>query len=170
MIKFRLGQREFIRYDSVKWENLIDNFDNEKKVTYKVIMVGRYSKQMEKHEPFIRSYIKRLIKDLKKGYVYENPPGHQDDTEYLARLSYESPEGFLVYSKNIAGDDRLCYIIYPPIELEDSYLVYVEVYSCAGHLRFWDYKEYWSPFPEESRKILEEIKQWRIKKGYPPIN
>lgn len=170
MIKFR--QKEFVYYDPKEWDQLID-LDPDKKKFYNITVSDKIIPN-----PLYKSKIKRLKKDLREGWVYKDSPGNSDDTEYLYQISDERyPGGFLVYSKNIAGDDRFCYIIYPPQlaefeskngEVEEIYIVEVFVYSYTEHRRP-DGGLYWSPFPEEMRKIKQEINQWRRKRNLPEI-
>ena len=176
MIKFR--QKEFIRYQPKEWDDIL-NLDRTKR---KIIDLTFDSNKIG--GGIYKNKIKRLKKDILDGYIYNNSPGNDsDDTEYLYQISDERiPNGFLIYSKNIAGDDRLCYTIYPPVSAdipkidevtenevtEEVYIIHVHIYSCKGHKRP-DGGDYWSPDPIEMRKIKQEINQWRKKRGLQEI-
>lgn len=177
MIKFRLAQKEFIRYPSKEWDDIVQIDRNIEK-----IIDIEYAKNLISNTLY-KSKINRIKQDIKAKWIYKDSPGHpEDDTEYLYEISEERQGGYLVYSKNIAGDDRFSYIIYQPelttlINTDEHgnkvevkvYIIPVYVYSYSEHKRP-DGGLYWSPFPEEREKIRREIDRWRAKKNLPPID
>ena len=137
----------------------------------KVIKSPKFQNQRNKNTFLDKQIVKRYIEDLEdpeNNYLTENHYP-DDDTEYLDQLSDPRPGGRLVYSKRLSGDDRFCYIINYPEEIdENTSKVIVEVYSSIGHTRP-DGGLYYSPDPFEMKKIRSEIKQWRKRRGLPEL-
>ena len=169
MIKFRLLEKLFRRCEIKKWEDIL-SIDEDSLIISFVETTKNYERGMASHGSATKKIIRRFLQDLKDGYYYVDPPGKDDDTEYLDQLSDERSKGFLVYSKRIGGDDRFCYMIYPPaLSQPGIYSMKIKVYSCKGHTRHFDLKEYFDPNPRAKRRLLEEINQWRVKRGLQPF-
>ena len=77
-----------------------------------------------------RSTIKKLIRDIKDWYLYEDGPAG-GETHYLSEFS--RPGKFLTFSKTINYNDRLNYRIYPPQVENGVYKIRVVLINCIGH-------------------------------------
>lgn len=80
-----------------------------------------------------KSVIKKLKKDIRQGYLYEDGPAG-GDTHFLSDFSHKDSH---VLSKKITEEDRLNYRIYEPV-IEDSkngpvWNQKIVLESCKGH-------------------------------------
>lgn len=78
-----------------------------------------------------KSLVKKLIKDIKDGYLYDDGI-NGGDTHYLSDFSKSGV--YLMYSKEITLTDRLNYRIYKPVKYsEDLYVCKVVIDNISGH-------------------------------------
>ena len=106
MSTFTLKRKLYRRDESVKWDILGST---------KIIVEysSRYSKQMSNSSMSVnKSIVKKLIKDIKEGYLYDDGI-NGGDTRYLPDFS--RPGIYLTYSKEVTLTDRLNYRIYKPV-------------------------------------------------------
>lgn len=124
MSTFTLKRKLYRRDEPVKWEILGST---------KIIVEysSRYSKQISSSSMSVnKSLVKKLIKDIKDGYLYDGING--GDTHYLSDFSKSGV--YLMYSKEITLTDRLNYRIYKPVKYsEDLYVCKVVIDNISGH-------------------------------------
>jgi hypothetical protein len=125
MSTFTLKRKLYRREESVKWDILGST---------KIIVEysSRYSKQMSNSSMSVnKSIVKKLIKDIKEGYLYDDGI-NGGDTHYLPDFS--RPRIYLTYSKDVTLTDRLNYRIYKPVKYsEDLYVCKVVIDNISGH-------------------------------------
>ena len=97
-----------------------------------VVRSKTFDKQYQKSA--YKSEIKRLIKDIRAGYIY-NDGNFGGDTHYLSDFSHKDSH---VLSKKINDIDRLNYRIYRPRLVKKpngnwDYFMKVVLESCEGH-------------------------------------
>ena len=105
------------------------------KMRIKLEFSSKYDRDINKLSPIDREVTKRLVKDLKRGYVYENSE-EGDDVHILTDFN---KDGSHVLSKKISNEHRFNYRVRPVViqkdekgNITDYYLpIYVE--SCFGH-------------------------------------
>lgn len=125
MSTFTLKRKLYRRDEPVKWEILGST---------KIIVEysSRYSKQISISSMSVnKSLVKKLIKDIKDGYLYDDGI-NGGDTHYLSDFSKSGV--YLMYSKEITLTDRLNYRIYKPVKYsEDLYVCKVVIDNISGH-------------------------------------
>lgn len=125
MSTFTLKRKLYRRDEPVKWEILGST---------KIIVEysSRYSKQISSSSMSVnKSLVKKLIKDIKDGYLYDDGI-NGGDTHYLSDFSKSGV--YLMYSKEITLTDRLNYRIYKPVKYsEDLYVCKVVIDNISGH-------------------------------------
>lgn len=125
MSTFTLKRKLYRRDEPVKWEILGST---------KIIVEysSRYSKQISSSSMSVnKSLVKKLIKDIKDGYMYDDGI-NGGDTHYLSDFSKSGV--YLMYSKEITLTDRLNYRIYKPVKYsEDLYVCKVVIDNISGH-------------------------------------
>lgn len=125
MSTFTLKRKLYRRDEPVKWEILGST---------KIIVEysSRYSKQISSSSMSVnKSLVKKLIKDIKDGYLYDDGI-NGGDTHYLSDFSKSGV--YLMYSKGITLTDRLNYRIYKPVKYsEDLYVCKVVIDNISGH-------------------------------------
>ena len=125
MSTFTLKRKLYRRDEPVKWEILGST---------KIIVEysSRYSKQISSSSMSVnKSLVKKLIKDIKDGYLYDDGI-NGGDTHYLSDFSKSGV--YLMYSKEITLADRLNYRIYKPVKYsEDLYVCKVVIDNISGH-------------------------------------
>lgn len=167
MIKFR--EKLFYRAEVMMWDFPVDGDGNPISFIIKIETSKRFKDGRKNCMTLDKARIKRYLTDLENILFITNNNISDDDTEYLDQLSDPRSGGRLVYSKRLSGDDRFCYIISPFKKLENGEIILpILVYSCNGHTRP-DGGLYYSPEPQEMRKIRQEINQWRRKRGLQEI-
>jgi len=132
------------KVEIVKPNKFVSNLKDSKKISNKPLryipvcfdtlwntkIVVNYYKSYEKDinllGPVMKQIVKGLIKDIKRGYIYVDPPGKNSDTHIIYSKSTEER---LIYNKKVNESmDRLTYSIE---KLDD--MLYITILSCLGH-------------------------------------
>lgn len=83
---------------------------------YRIRRSDQYNKDMSGFGEVEKQYVRKLVKDIKNGYIYTDGP-NGGDTHYLKK--YSNPNKYHRMSKSINTFDRLVYSIYSPKLEED---------------------------------------------------
>lgn len=134
----KILERLFSRRDPMPPENerhgaikSISNLDIRIKLEYS----SKYDRDINKLSPIDRETAKRLVKDLKRGYIYESSR-EEDDVHILTDFNKDDSH---VLSKKISNEHRFNYRVRPPVIIKDNegnitdYYLPIYVESCYGH-------------------------------------
>lgn len=121
-----IREKSFRRDDPVIWET-----DTNISSLYVVEYSSRYKKQMMNLSMSInKDIVKKLIKDIKLGYIYSDGK-YGGDTHYLKDFSKLGL--YLTYSKSINTFDRLNYRIYKPVVINSILTYKIVIDNISGH-------------------------------------
>ena len=133
MIKFR--QKQYVLQESHQRLEELQKFYPSPELIDKF---GACEVDIQRDDDFIEQYqetthrstIKRLIRDIRDWYLYEDGP-NGGETHYLSEFSRLGK--FITMSKKINYNDRLNYRIYPPKVEYGKYKIKVVLINCIGH-------------------------------------
>lgn len=110
-----------------EWDGLWDSIE------YQVTQVDRqYNKDIQELGSIDRHYVRKLRKDLRNGFIYQDGP-NGGDTHYLE--DYSNPNKYHRLTKSINTFDRLDYLVYPyELDKENRKLICpIVIQSLKGH-------------------------------------